>query len=82
MNIDLTAKPVRRPSVWLLAGCLAATLLSAQVQASGDGANESDNSIKLNCPKGKVYNPKTKSCTIQQSSLNRYVNETYYAYLL
>ena len=82
MNINTTTKSARRPSALLLAGCLAATLLSAQVLASGGDSDESDTPKKPNCPKGQVYDTKTKSCVNQQSSLTPDADKTDYAYRL
>jgi tetratricopeptide (TPR) repeat protein len=78
-NADL---PARRPSAWLLAGCLAAALLSGQAQASGGGGGSSSTPPKPNCPKGQVYDKSSGSCVDQQSSLTPDNDRTDYAYSL
>ena len=82
MNTQYTAKSARRSSAWIVAGCLAAALLSAQVQASGGDSDESETPKKPNCPKGQVYDTKTKHCVMQTSSLTPDADKTDYAYRL
>jgi hypothetical protein len=69
MNIRNADFPARRPSVWLIAGCLAAVLASGQAQAYGRDTEGSSTAPKPNCPKGQVYDSRTQSCVNQQSSL-------------
>jgi tetratricopeptide (TPR) repeat protein len=82
MNIRNAEFPVRRPSAWLMAGCLAAVLLSGQAQASGGGGGSSSTPPKPNCPKGQVYDKGSRSCVDQQSSLTPDNDRTDYAYSL
>lgn len=79
MNIRNATNPVRHHSVWFLAGCLAAALLSGQALASGGGGGAP---TKPNCPKGQVFDKKTKGCVSQQSSLTPDADRTDYAYRL
>ncbi|MDB6145793.1 MAG: hypothetical protein JWP80_4837 [Pseudomonas sp.] len=66
MNIRNAAFPVRRHTLWWVAGCLAAVLVSGQAQAYGRDTEGSSTAPKPNCPKGQVYDPHTKSCVDQQ----------------
>ncbi|MDB5980095.1 MAG: hypothetical protein JWQ69_1110 [Pseudomonas sp.] len=66
MNIRNADFPAGRHSVWLMAGFLAAVLLSGQAQAYGRDTEGSSTAPKPNCPKGQVYDPHTKSCVDQQ----------------
>ncbi|WP_397448075.1 tetratricopeptide repeat protein [Pseudomonas sp. NA-150] len=72
---------IRHSSAWALAGCLAATLLSGSALASGGGGGSSAPS-KPNCPKGQVYDSRTRTCTDQQSSITPDADRTDYAYRL
>lgn len=82
MITQYIAKPTRMSTVWLIAGCMAAILMSAQVRASGGDSDESETPKKPNCPKGQVYDTKTKSCVMQTSSLTPDADKTDYAYRL
>lgn len=62
----------------LLAGCLMAAMSSVQVQASGD----EDAPPKPNCPKGQVWDSKTKKCVDQLSKATSDADRTDYAYRL
>lgn len=81
MNIRRATTPARSHSVWFLAGCLAAALLSGQAQASGGGGGSSAPS-KPNCQKGQVFDKKSRACVSQQSSLTPDADRTDYAYRL
>ena len=62
----------------LLAGCLAAALSSSLVMAHGDESAPA----KPNCPKGKVWDTRSKGCVDQQSSLTPDADRTDYAFRL
>jgi len=68
----------RLRSASLLAGCLTAALLAGHAYASGDD----DEPAKPNCPKGQVWDTKTKSCVDQQSSITSDKDRADYAYRL
>lgn len=62
----------------LLAGCLTAAMLSGQALASGDDSAPP----KPNCPKGQVWDSKTKKCVDQLSKATSDADRTDYAYRL
>ncbi|MGV8918408.1 MAG: tetratricopeptide repeat protein [Pseudomonas sp.] len=72
---------IHHSSAWALAGCLAAALLSGPALASGGGGGSSAPS-KPSCPKGQVYDSRTRTCTDQQSSITPDADRTDYAYSL
>ena len=72
---------IRHSSAWAVAGWLAAALLSGSALASGGGGGSSMPS-KPTCPKGQMYDTKTRGCVSQESSLTPDSDRTDYAYRL
>ncbi|QND54218.1 hypothetical protein HB779_14095 [Phyllobacterium sp. 628] len=61
----------------MLGACLAIATFSSPVYAAGE-----DTSTTPTCPKGEVWNPKTKKCVKQEGSLLPDSDLTTYAYAL
>jgi Flp pilus assembly protein TadD len=66
-----------RPALFLGA-CLAVALLAGQAHASGDESEPA----KPNCPKGQVWDSKSKKCVMQTSKATSDADRTDYAYRL
>lgn len=58
--------------------CMALALLAGQARASGDESAPP----KPNCPKGQVWDSKTRKCTMQTSQATSDADRTEYAYRL
>ncbi|MFK3795714.1 tetratricopeptide repeat protein [Pseudomonas sp. NPDC088444] len=65
-------------NTWLLGACVALVIAAGQARASGDESTPP----KPNCPKGQVWDSKTRKCALQTSQATSDEDRTDYAYRL